>query len=97
MGFSVGVKIGDKRISIISIYDSDIELITEKWHLKRGVSDKIYIEYKNELKKSPEIYDKYLISGKLLIKFKDINIDYLKNIFNATLNYAKNILKEYQK
>jgi hypothetical protein len=97
VGFTAGVIIGEKRLAPLWVYDNKVELITEKGRSKMGISDDIYFIYKEELKKTPEIYDKYLMSGKTMVYFRDVSIESLENIFNATIKYAENIQTGYKK
>jgi len=94
-GFTAGVIVGEKRLAPLWVLNDKIRLITEDGRKKMGVSDKAYLVYKEEIKKTPEIYDRYLISGKQTICFKDISTDALENIFCATIKYAEEIRSEY--
>jgi len=97
VGFTAGVIVGEKRLVLLYVYDNKIELITEKVRSKMGISDNIYLVYKKELEKTPEIYDKYLISGKTMVYFNDVNIESIENILNASIKYANEILVDYKK
>jgi len=97
VGFTAGVIIGEKRLAPLWVYDNKIELITERGRSKMGISDKTYLVYKRELEKTPEIYDKYLVSGKQMVNFNDISIEALENIFNATIKYGIEIQNDYKK
>jgi hypothetical protein len=90
VGFTAGIIAGEKRLAPLWVYDNKIRLITEKNRLKMGIPDDIYSIYKNELKKSPEVYDK-LISGKSEVLFNDINIESLETIFDAAIKCAQAI------
>jgi len=94
VGFSVGFFVGKKRIATSYIYDYKLELITEKLRLKLGASDEVYLVYKKEIEKSQEVFDKYLISGKQVVCYKDISIESLKNILSATILFTKELSKE---
>lgn len=96
VGFTAGVIIGEKRLAPLWVYDNKIELITERGRLKMGISDNTYLVYKKELEKTPEVYDKYLISGKQMVNFNDISIESLENIFIASIKYGNEIQKEYK-
>ncbi len=96
VGFTAGVIVGEKRLAPLWVYDNKVELITERGRIKIGVSDKTYLVYKKELEKTPEIYDKYLISGKQMVNFNDISIDALENIFCATIKYAEEIRRSFE-
>jgi len=97
VGFSAGFFTGNKRTAIFFVYDNKLELITEKTRLKLGISDEAFFAYKKEMEKSQEVYDKYLMSGKVMVYYKDINIESLKTIFFATLNLTKEFSKEKNK
>ena len=94
VGFSVGFITGNKRIGVSYFYDNKMELITEKYRQKLGISDKSYFVYKKELEKSQEVFDKYLISGKQVVYYKDISLESLNIIFSATLLFTKEYSKE---
>jgi hypothetical protein len=87
VGFSAGFLVGNKRFAPLFVYDTKIDLITENSRKKMGVSDDLYLIYKTEIEKSPEIFDKYLISGKQTIYFDDITINSLEIIFTASIKY----------
>ena len=97
VGFSVGFFAGNKRISTSYFYDYKLELITEKHRQKLGASDKVYLVYKKEIEKSQEVFDKYLISGKQVVYYKDISLESLNNIFSATIMFTKELSKEKDK
>jgi hypothetical protein len=88
VGFSAGFIAGDKRYPVLFTYDDYMELIMSRDQKRYGAPDESYTIYKNLLERSPEIYDK-LISGKKTIKFNELSIDSLENIFTASLEYAK--------
>jgi len=97
VGFSVNLLVGNEKICITFIFDNRLDLITERHRKKLGISDDIYLIYKKEIEKSQEVFDKYLISGKQEIYFKDINPESLKNILNATILFTKELSKEKRK
>ena len=97
VGFSVNLLVGNEKIRITYILDNRLDLITERHRKKLGISDDIYLIYKKEIEKSQEVFDKYLISGKQEIYFKDINPESLKNILNATILFTKELSKEKRK
>ncbi len=89
VGFSAGLNHGNERIPIIYVYDNRISLISEKVKQSYNLPDNIYNDYKTELQKSPVIYDKYLIANKVQVPFDSIDVEVLKIIIDATINFAK--------
>jgi hypothetical protein len=97
VGFSAGFISNNKRIVTSFVYDNKLELITEKTRRKLGVSDEVYLLYKKEIEKSQEIFDKYLISGKVMVYFNDISLESLKTILSATIILTNEFYKENNK
>jgi hypothetical protein len=97
VGFTAGFFVGNKRFAPLWVYDNKIELITENSRKKMGVPDTVYLIYKSELEKSPEIFDKYLISGKQMVNFSDISINSLEIIFKASIKYTIELKNEFEK
>ncbi len=95
-GFSCGLLIGSKRQVITFVLNWYIDLITENSRDQKGFPDLIYEKYKTELKKTPEIFDGYLMSGKTHIPFNQVSIESLKNVFNATLLFARDLKNQYE-
>ncbi|MFC1667650.1 endonuclease NucS domain-containing protein [Candidatus Omnitrophota bacterium] len=89
VGFSAGLKYGNKRTAIQFVYDRKIEIMSEKWREAYNIPEVFYREYKEELKKSPDIYDKYLIANKVMVRFDMIDAEILKIILDASLNLAR--------
>ena len=97
VGFTAGFFVGNKRFAPLWVYDNKIELITENSRKKAGASDAVYLIYKNELEKSPEVFDKYLISGKTMVFFTDITEKSLETIFSSSIKYTIELKKEFEK
>lgn len=97
VGFTAGIFVGNKRFAPLWVYDNKIELITENSRKKMGASDNVYLTYKNEIGKSPEIFDKYLISGRQMVNFNDISENSLETIFIASIKYAKELQNEFER
>jgi len=89
VGFSAGVMIGDKRIPVQMVYDRYIEIISEKSRESYKIPQDLYREYKEDLKRSPELYDKYLIANKVVVRFEDIDPEVLALMLTAALDLAK--------
>ena len=96
-GFSLGINNydGNKRKAIQFIYGHWVDVISEKFRRSNDIPDKIYNEYKEEFKKIPRLYDKYIIGNKVVVEFEDITTEELNIILNAGLKLAKRI-KETQ-
>ncbi|MCK5082623.1 MAG: hypothetical protein KAR31_06925 [Candidatus Omnitrophica bacterium] len=56
-----------------------------------NVLDALYNEYKEDIQKAPEIYDRYLFSNKVEIAFNTIDDATLKIILDAVLNMARKL------
>jgi len=92
VGFSLGIDLGkNKKIPVILVYHTWVDLCSEKRQKEYNISEKFYNEYKESLKKSPKIYDEYLIANKVKVPFNDIDVLELKIIFEATMKMAKKI------
>jgi len=89
VGFSAGLKYGAKRKAIQFVYDRRVEIVSEKFKKSNNISEAFYHEYKEDIKKSPEIYDKYLIANKVEVMFDAIDAGTLKIILDASLNLAR--------
>lgn len=55
---------------------------------KYNIPDDAYNNYTDEIKKAPEIYDKFVVGNKVMVPFDDIDEDTLKIIFNAAISFA---------
>jgi hypothetical protein len=97
VGFTAGFFVGNKRFAPLWVYDNRIDLINDNSRKTMGVSDSTYLVYINEIKKSPEIFDKYYSSGKTRINFSDISINSLEIIFMASMKYTIELKKELEK
>jgi hypothetical protein len=97
VGFTAGIVVGDKRFAPLWVYDNKVDLIKDNSRKTMGASDSVYLTYIHELKKSPEIFDKYFSSGKQRVNFCDISINSLEIIFMASIRYAIELKKELEK
>jgi hypothetical protein len=97
VGFTAGFFVSNKRFAPLWVYDNRIDLIKDNSRKTMGASDSVYLVYINELKKSPEIFDKYFSSGKQRVYFNDISINSLEIIFMASLKYAIELKNEFEK
>jgi hypothetical protein len=95
-GFSLSVIIGSKYIPIQYIYDNYLYLISEKTRKSTNIPDSVYLSYKKEIEKAPEIYDKHLISNKVSVNFVEMDEDTFNIILNASVVLAKNLIKFYE-
>jgi hypothetical protein len=95
-GFTAGFIVGNKRLAPLWVFDKKIDLIKDRSRKEMGASDSVYSIYLNELKKSPEVFDKYHGSGKQRINFNDISIDSLEVIFMASIKYTIELKKELE-
>jgi len=91
VGFSAGLHYGNKRIPIQIVYDNRVAIISEKMKEAYNIPEKLYQEYREELSKSPMIYDKYVSGNKVDVAFDAIDAETLKLILNASLKLGKKI------
>ena len=91
VGFSTGVFLNGKRIPIIFIYDSKIEIISEKMKDSYRIPGELYLQYLEELKQSDILYDRYIVSNRVRINFKDIDVTIMKIILSASFNLGAKI------
>ena len=56
-----------------------------------NVPDALYNEYKEDIQKAPEIYDRYLIGNRVEVAFDTIDAAALKIILDAALNMARKL------
>lgn len=91
VGFSAGLNYGGRRIAIQFVYDNRVALISEKWKEANNIPEDIYREYREEFKKVPEFYDKYVIGNKVEIGFDKTNVEILKIILGASTALGKKI------
>jgi hypothetical protein len=95
-GFSLGVLIEGKRIPMQLILDTYLYLISEKTKQLYNIPDEIYLNYKNEIKKAPSIYDKHLISNKPGVNFTEMDDETFSIVINAAIKCAKEWKEKYK-
>jgi hypothetical protein len=95
-GFSISVIIGSEYIPIQYIYDNYLYLLSEKTRKSSNIPDSVYLSYKKEIEKVPEIYDKHLISNKVSVNFVEMNEDTFNIVLNANVVLAKKLLDYYK-
>jgi hypothetical protein len=89
VGFSSGFKVGDKRIPMQFVYNSYLDLISDKYRAYYNISDNEYKNYKEFLKLYvPKAFD-HLIANHVAIQLDTISKDDLKNILDATIELVK--------
>jgi hypothetical protein len=88
-GFSVGIQFDDRRVMIHKVYYNRIPLLSERQRLASGIPQSLYQEYLAKLKTSPILADNYLSSGKVEVKFEDLDNDLLQLILDAAFSLAK--------
>ena len=91
VGFSAGLHYGNKRIPIQIVYNNRVAIISEKMREAYDMPEKLYQEYKEDLKKAPTVYDKYVIGNKVDVGFDVMDAETLKLILDASLKLGKKI------
>lgn len=88
VGFSAGIKFGEKRVPLFYLYNNRIARISDTTRDNYSIPNEIYEAYKDELKKYPDIYDRYIIGNKVDIPFEDIDAETLNGLFDAAIEVA---------
>ena len=91
VGFSAGLNYGNKRIPIQIVYNNRVAIISEKMRESYNMPEKLYQEYREDLSKSPMVYDKYVSGNKVDVGFDAIDTETFKLILDASLNFARKI------
>jgi hypothetical protein len=91
LGFSAGIKQGIRRIPIFYVYPQRVGTISEACINTYDIPDDIYQKYKDQLKASNVIYDGYVIGNKVEVPYELISVDELELIFNASIDFARNL------
>lgn len=94
VGFSAGYYSEKRRISLIWVYDSWFNILTEKVRRSYGISDDIYHSYLNTLKESEYIYERIIVPNKAAVNFKDIDLSDFDIVISATLKLMDELTKE---
>lgn len=94
VGFSAGIKVGERRIPLFYLYNNRIARISDTTKINYNISDKIYENYKSSLKEYPEIYDMYIVGNKVDIPFDDIDEKTINGLFQAALSVAHQLRPE---
>jgi len=92
VGLSLGLNLGDKRITPFFVYHNRLPILSEKWRNNLNIPDDLYQQYKEDLKKSQIIYDGYCVGNKVEVPFAEITVDDLEVIFNSAVNLGKKLL-----
>lgn len=91
VGFSAGLNYGNKRIPIQIVYNNRVAIISEKMREAYNMPEKLYQEYREDLSKSPMVYDKYVSGNKVDVVFDAIDAETFKLILDASLKFARKI------
>ena len=83
---------GDKRIPLFYVLPDHIDKISEKVKNNYDISDEAYREYKEDIKQSKLIYDRYIIGNKVQIPYNEITKEDLELILQASISLAKKLL-----
>jgi len=88
VGFSDGLNYGNKRIPIQIVYNNRVAIISEKMREAYNMPEKLYQEYREDLSKSPMVYDKYVSGNKVDVVFDAIDAETFKLILDSSLKFA---------
>ena len=91
VGFTAGIKQGNKRIPIFYVYPQKVSIASETTKNVYNIPDDIYQKYKDELKASQTIYDGYVVGNRVEVPYELISVDELELIFKASTNLAKQL------
>ncbi len=94
VGFSAGVFLGKKRIPVQYVYPHRIAIYTRKQGEAYNLPETLYEEYKEDLKKLPNIYDAYVIGGKSEIPYSMLTEDDLRIILAAAMKIGNKLKNE---
>lgn len=93
-GLSLGLNMGDKRITPFFVYLNRLPILSEKWRNNLNIPDDLYQQYKEDLKRSQIIYDGYCVGNRVEVPFAEITVDDLEVIFDSAINLGKKLLSE---
>ena len=92
-GFSIGISINGSRYPLQFFYDDNLYLIMSSTMAKYGIADKIYENYKQNIKTTyPKAHD-LLVANKFKIRYSDITIKELTHIFDAVVLMGEELKK----
>ena len=92
-GFSIGISINGSRYPLQFFYDDNFYLIMSSTMDRYGISDKIYENYKQNIRATyPKAHD-LLVANKVKILYSDISIEELTHIFDAVVQMVEELKK----
>jgi hypothetical protein len=91
VGVSAGLFLGKKRIPMQYIYPNRLALYIKKQGEAYNLPETLYEAYKEDLKKSPKIYDAYVVGGKSEVPFSKLTDEDLDIILSAAISIGKKL------
>jgi hypothetical protein len=88
VGFSAGLEIGGKRIPVQYVYDRYLNLVSEKQALYYEIPKPLYYAYLDRLKESSYLYDNIIASGKIEVKYEEIDESILQLLLDSAFQLA---------
>ena len=92
VGFSGGFYKENRRVSLIWVYDSWLNILTEKVRRTYGILDEAYDRYLMTLKKSEYIYERVIVPNRSAVKFVEIDQSDFEFVMTATLALMDELL-----
>ena len=94
VGFSGGYRLNGRRISLIWVYDSFLNILSNRvFSTYDHISTEQYNEYLSELKRSDYVYENIIVANRSAVEFSRIDKNDLNIIIEATLQLMKNTMK----
>lgn len=94
VGFSSGLKVGNKRIPLQFVYINRLALISDNYTISLGIDDDIYKHYKEKIKREvPKAFD-HLMGNRVEIHYESISKVELESILAAAVEIAKQMKED---
>jgi len=94
VGFSAGVILGKKRIPVQFVYNNRLAVLSSLQKEKYNIPDRIFEEYRADLKAVPRVFDECVVGGKVEVPFSVLSEEDLEIILNASIITAKKLMNE---
>lgn len=91
VGFSAGVILGKKRIPIQFVYNNRLAIYSHAQRNKYNIPEILFENYKEDLQKLPQIYDEYVVGGKVEVPFSKLSEGDLDIIFSSAKNLGNRL------
>jgi len=86
IGFSGGYYSENRRVSLIWVYDSWFNILSDKVRGSYGITDDVYNQYLATLKKSAYLYEQVIVPNKAAVSFSNIQHADFQVTVDATLD-----------